>query len=152
MDAIIGRKLGMTQLFAEDGTLTPVTVIEAGPCPVVQVRPAAAQGAAARVQLGFGVKRAKLVPKAQAGHAAKAGLTDTPMLTTMHCLITPDTKIVWDRASSDEIETARAAFNSLRGKGYLAYTVRPGGDRGQVIREFDAQAEKIILAPPMAGG
>ena len=63
-----------------------------------------------------------------------------------------DTKIVWDRASSDEIETARAAFNSLRGKGYLAYTVRLGGDRGQVIREFDAQAEKIILAPPMAGG
>jgi large subunit ribosomal protein L3 len=80
MDAIIGRKLGMTQLFAEDGTLTPVTVIEAGPCPVVQVRPAAlgVAGAAARVQLGFGVKRAKLVPRAQAGHAAKAGLTDTP--------------------------------------------------------------------------
>ena len=80
MDAIIGLKLGMTQLFAEDGTLTPVTVIEAGPCPVVQVRPAAAQGAAARVQLGFGVKRAKLVPKAQAGHAAQAGLTDTPAI------------------------------------------------------------------------
>ncbi len=80
MDAIIGRKLGMTQLFAEDGTLTPVTVIEAGPCPVVQVRPSAAQGAAARVQLGFGVKRAKLVRKAQAGHAAKAGLSDTPAI------------------------------------------------------------------------
>jgi len=63
-----------------------------------------------------------------------------------------DTKIVWDLAQPDEIETARAAFNSLRSKGYLAYTVRPGGDRGQVIREFDAQAGKIILAPPMAGG
>jgi len=77
MDAIIGRKLGMTQLFAEDGTLTPVTVIEAGPCPVVQVR-AAREGQPARVQLGFGVAKAKRSTKAERGHAAKAGLEAAP--------------------------------------------------------------------------
>ncbi|HVM44064.1 MAG TPA: 50S ribosomal protein L3 [Gemmatimonadales bacterium] len=77
MDAIIGRKLGMTQLFAEDGTATPVTVIEAGPCPVVQVRPAR-EGAPARIQLGFGVAKAKRSTKAERGHAAKAGLEAAP--------------------------------------------------------------------------
>ena len=79
MDAIIGRKLGMTQLFAEDGTLTPVTVIEAGPCPVVQVRPAR-EGLPARIQLGFGVAKAKRSTKAERGHAAKAGLEAAPQV------------------------------------------------------------------------
>jgi len=77
MDAIIGRKLGMTQLFAEDGTVTPVTVIEAGPCPVVQVR-AAADGKPARVQLGFGAARKGRASKAELGHAKKAGLEAAP--------------------------------------------------------------------------
>jgi large subunit ribosomal protein L3 len=75
MDVIIGRKLGMTQLFAEDGTQIPVTVIEAGPCPVVQVREFAG---ATRVQLGFGERRAKRTTKAERHHAAKAGLQHTP--------------------------------------------------------------------------
>lgn len=75
MNVIIGRKLGMTQLFAADGTQVPVTVIEAGPCPVVQVRE---HNGATRVQLGFGERRAKRTTKAERNHAAKAGLTHTP--------------------------------------------------------------------------
>src|SRR3990170_4919000 len=75
MDAIIGRKLGMTQLFSEDGTVTPVTVIEAGPCPVVQVRPATGT---TRVQLGFGTASPKRSSRAERGHAAKAGLEAAP--------------------------------------------------------------------------
>lgn len=78
MDVIIGRKLGMTQLFAEDGTLTPVTVIEAGPCPVVQVSAPRAPDGRARVQLGFGEAKAKRSSKAERGHAAKAGLQAAP--------------------------------------------------------------------------
>lgn len=70
---LIGRKLGMTRVFAEDGTAVPVTVIEAGPCRVVQVREA-------DVQLGFGAKRAKLASKAETGHAAKAGLGAAPQV------------------------------------------------------------------------
>ena len=77
MNGIIGRKLGMTQLFAEDGVLTAVTLIEAGPCPVVQVR-SAGEGKGARVQLGFETLKPKNAAKARKGHAAKANLEGTP--------------------------------------------------------------------------
>ena len=77
MNGIIGRKLGMTQLFSEDGSLTAVTLIEAGPCPVVQVR-SAGEGKGSRVQLGFETLKPKNSPKAQKGHAAKASLEGTP--------------------------------------------------------------------------
>ncbi|HXQ22637.1 MAG TPA: 50S ribosomal protein L3 [Candidatus Acidoferrales bacterium] len=73
MDALIGRKLGMTRVFAEDGAHVPVTVIEAGPCPVVQVR----EG---QVQLAFGARKAKHSPKAQLGHVRAAGLTTAPLV------------------------------------------------------------------------
>jgi len=77
MEGIIGRKLGMTQLFGADGVLTPVTVIEAGPCPVVQVREGG-EGRPARVQLGFGAAKKHRAGKARLGHAAKAGLEAAP--------------------------------------------------------------------------
>jgi large subunit ribosomal protein L3 len=70
-NGLIGRKLGMTRLFAEDGTATPVTVIEAGPCSVVQVKPGT-------VQLGFGARKATRTSKAELGHAKAAGLEAAP--------------------------------------------------------------------------
>jgi len=70
---LIGRKLGMTRVFAEDGTAIPVTVIEAGPCRVVQVREKA-------VQLGFGAQKAQRVSKAELGHAKLAGLEAAPWI------------------------------------------------------------------------
>ncbi len=75
--AIIGRKLGMTQIFTETGEAVPVTVVEAGPCPVLQVKTAETDGYAA-VQLGFGAKAEKHATKAERGHAAKAGLAQAP--------------------------------------------------------------------------
>jgi len=72
MAAILGKKLGMTQVFGEDGTVTPVTVIEAGPCKVTAIRDPERDGYAA-VQLAFGeVKKGKL-SKAEEGHLKKAG-------------------------------------------------------------------------------
>jgi large subunit ribosomal protein L3 len=71
MHGLIGRKLGMTRVFDGDGTHVPVTVIEAGPCPVVQV-------AGAQVQLGFGARKPKRASKALAGHVKRAGLETTP--------------------------------------------------------------------------
>jgi large subunit ribosomal protein L3 len=72
MAAILGKKLGMTQVFGEDGTVTPVTVIEAGPCKVTAVREPDRDGYAA-VQLAFGeVKQGKL-SKGEEGHLKKAG-------------------------------------------------------------------------------
>jgi large subunit ribosomal protein L3 len=72
MAAILGKKLGMTQVFQEDGTVVPVTVIEAGPCKVTAVRDAERDGYAA-VQLAFGeVKQGKLT-QAEEGHLKRAG-------------------------------------------------------------------------------
>jgi len=67
--AIIGRKLGMTQIFAENGTVVPVTVIEAGPCVVVQKKTLENDGYAA-LQVGFGDIRENLVNKPKKGHFA----------------------------------------------------------------------------------
>jgi large subunit ribosomal protein L3 len=77
MAGIIGRKLGMTQVFSDTGAAVPVTVIEAGPCPVVQVR--GGEGVSS-VQLGFGTRREKHVTQAALGHAKKAGLSQAPAL------------------------------------------------------------------------
>jgi large subunit ribosomal protein L3 len=72
MPAIIGRKLGMTQVFTEDGTVVPVTVIEAGPCPVTAIRDTERDGYSA-VQMAFDeVAEAKLT-RAELGHLKKAG-------------------------------------------------------------------------------
>jgi large subunit ribosomal protein L3 len=70
-NGLIGRKLGMTRVFSEDGTAVPVTIIQAGPCRVVQVRDQA-------VQLGFGARRKSRAKKPELGHAQKAGLTAAP--------------------------------------------------------------------------
>ncbi len=71
--AILGKKIGMTQLFRADGTMIPVTVVEAGPCPVVQKKTVAKEGYDA-VQVGFCELRDKLANKPQKGHFAKADL------------------------------------------------------------------------------
>jgi large subunit ribosomal protein L3 len=70
--AIIGKKLGMTQVFTEDGTVVPVTVIEAGPCPVTAIRDPERDGYAA-VQLAFDEVSEGKLTKAEEGHLKKAG-------------------------------------------------------------------------------
>jgi len=73
---ILGKKVGMTQLFHEDGTVEPVTVIRAGPCVVVQAKTAARDGYEA-VQLGLVEQRPARVVKPIAGHYKKAGVPPT---------------------------------------------------------------------------
>ena len=72
LTGIIGRKVGMTQLFQQDGSVTPGTVIKAGPCVVVQAKTAQTDGYEA-VQLGFVEEKPARVNKALAGHYKKAG-------------------------------------------------------------------------------
>jgi large subunit ribosomal protein L3 len=71
--AILGRKIGMTRYFTEDGRNVPVTVIEAGPCTVTQVKTGDSDGYAA-VQLAFGEIKARRSTMPQIGHDAKAGI------------------------------------------------------------------------------
>ena len=73
MKGLIGKKVGMTQVYDEAGVLIPVTVIEAGPCVVTAVKTEERDGYSA-IQLGFGARKAKNVTKACAGHLAKAGI------------------------------------------------------------------------------
>jgi large subunit ribosomal protein L3 len=70
--AIIGRKLEMAQLFAEDGSVVPVTLIEAGPCVVTQIKTPEKDGYAA-LQLGYGKAKPKNVNKPEKGHLDKVG-------------------------------------------------------------------------------
>src|SRR4029453_11286686 len=72
LTGLIGRKLGMTQVYTPEGVLVPVTVIEAGPCTVVATRRAEREGYAA-AQLGFGTAKADKLTKALRGQFQKAG-------------------------------------------------------------------------------
>ncbi|MCK5801338.1 MAG: 50S ribosomal protein L3 [Lentisphaeria bacterium] len=74
---IVGKKLGMTQVYDENDRLVPVTVVEAGPCTVLALRTMGRDGYSS-VQLGFGSRKAKNVSKALRGHVRGAGLEDTP--------------------------------------------------------------------------
>jgi large subunit ribosomal protein L3 len=77
MPGLIGKKLGMTQIFTDDGRAVGCTVLEVGPCPVVQIKTEKTDGYEA-VQLGFGAQRERRVTKPEAGHAARAGLDHAP--------------------------------------------------------------------------
>jgi large subunit ribosomal protein L3 len=76
VNGIIGKKMGMTQVFGPDGTVTPVTVLKAGPCVVTQAKSADKDGYEA-VQLGFVEERPARVNKPKAGHFKKAGVPPT---------------------------------------------------------------------------
>ena len=77
--AIIGRKVGMTQIFAEDGRVIPVTVIEAGPCPIVQVKTVETDGYTA-LKLGFLPAKEKALNKPDLGQFKKAGVSPCKVL------------------------------------------------------------------------
>ena len=109
---IIGRKVGMTQVFAPDGTVTPGTVIKAGPCVVVQAKGAATDGYEA-VQLGLVEERPARVTKALAGHFKKAGV--------------PPTRV------RREVTLAKGADPLKAGDQVLVNAVFTNGDRVDVI-------------------
>ena len=77
MAGLIGRKLGMTQIFDDAGAAVPVTVVEAGPCPVTQVKTTETDGYSA-IQVGWGQRDEKHSTRAERGHAVKAGLEAAP--------------------------------------------------------------------------
>jgi large subunit ribosomal protein L3 len=86
MLGLIGKKLGMTQVFDPKGELIPVTVIQAGPCTVVQTKTAATDGYVA-VQIGFGEKKPQRAAKAYRTHCLKAG---TGVFTVLHEFVPGD--------------------------------------------------------------
>jgi large subunit ribosomal protein L3 len=112
LTGIIGRKVGMTQLFQQDGSVTPGTVIKAGPCVVVQTKTAQTDGYEA-VQLGLVEERPARVRKPLAGHYQKAGV--------------PPTRV------RREVKVAKGAESPKAGDQVLVNTVFTNGDRVDVI-------------------
>ena len=63
-----------------------------------------------------------------------------------------DTKMTWDRTNAHEVENAERTFDDLTDQGFTAFAVTAGGERGERIREFDKNAQSIIMVPRMQGG
>jgi len=112
LTGIIGKKVGMTQVFAQDGTVTPATVIKAGPCVVVQAKSTTTDGYEA-VQLGLVEDRPARVRKPLAGHYSKAGV--------------PPTRV------RQEVRTAAGTEAPKTGDQILVNGVFNNGDRVDVI-------------------
>jgi len=134
MPGLIGRKIGMTRIFDEEGTQIPVTVIEAGPCPVVQVKALGGNGERA-IQLGFGAQKANRASMAEVGHAAKAGLQAAPSILRDFRLDASESVEVGQQLTVQQFEAGdrvKVTANS-KGRGFQGvvkrhgFTGRPGG-------------------------
>jgi large subunit ribosomal protein L3 len=136
ISGIIGRKLGMTQIFAEDGTVTPVTVIKAGPCVVVQTKSSAGPDGYNAVQLGLvedNPIRLKNVTKPLRGHFEKTGggLPPTRVLRELRLTAEPEAAIgdqikVDLFADGDKIEVV----GKSKGRGFAGTIKRHNFSRG----------------------
>jgi large subunit ribosomal protein L3 len=128
---ILGKKLGMSQMFdPESGVMTAVTVIEAGPCPVVQVKSADTDGYDA-VQLAFGAVVDRKLSKAEVGHLKKAGADPHRHLVEFRgesSLAVGDTVTVEAFEPGDELKVSGISI----GKGYQGTIKRHGFTRGPV--------------------
>lgn len=136
ISGIIGRKVGMTQIFAEDGTVTPVTVIKAGPCVVVQTKTASGKDGYNAVQLGFVEEKPiklKNVTKPMRGHFEKtgAGMPPTRVLKEIRLKGEPEANIgdqikVDVFADGDKIDVV----GKSKGRGFAGTIKRHNFSRG----------------------
>ena len=128
--AIIAKKVGMTQVFSETGNLIPVTVLEAGPCVVVQKKTMENDGYCA-VQVGFADSKEKHVNKPQAGHFQKAGVTPKKYVREFRLEDTESYEIGAEIkanvfAAGEKIDVSGVS----KGKGYQGAIKRHGQHRG----------------------
>ncbi|MCP4572923.1 MAG: 50S ribosomal protein L3 [bacterium] len=130
MIGLIGKKLGMTRKFEEDGRSVPVTVIEAGPCVVTQVKTEETDGYSA-VQIGFGAKKPKNTPLPMQGHFRKAG--SDPVRTVAEFRVDDGHEYkLGDRVSVDVLgETVTIdVTGTTKGRGFSGNIKRHGHHRG----------------------
>ena len=128
VNGIIGKKLGMTQLFAEDGTVTPVTVIKAGPCIVVQKKTVNTDGYNA-VQLGFvEEKPPRRVNKPTEGHFKRAGVPPTRVLREVRVEASDEATSVGDKVLVDIFNENDLVdvIGKSKGRGFAGFIKRHG--------------------------
>ena len=128
--AIIGRKVGMTQIFDEKGNVIPVTVIEAGPCSVIQVKTVETDGYDA-VQLGFGTVKEKKLNKPEKGHFTKVKVTPVKHLREFRLSDVSNVK-VGDEIKADVFTAGETVDiqGTTKGKGFQGVIKRHGQSRG----------------------
>lgn len=134
VNGIIGKKLGMTQIFADDGTVTPVTVIKAGPCVVVQKKTVNSDGYNA-VQLGLVEERPpRNVNKPTEGHFRRAGVPPTRILREVRVEESEDSTNVGDKVLVDVFNANDLVdiVGTSKGRGFAGFVKRHGfgGGRG----------------------
>ena len=122
---LLGRKMGMTQVFDSESTLIPVTVIETGPCTVVQVKTARRDGYNS-VQIGFGKAKKNRHSKAQIGHFAKAKVEPHKRLKEVRC----------DAESEHEVGSLLTASGFSEGEKVDVVGVSKGRGFQGVVRRF----------------
>ena len=130
MKTLIGKKVGMTQIFDEKGNVVPVTVIEAGPCSVVQVKSVETDGYDA-IQLGFGTVKEYKVNKPVKGHFAKAKVTPMKHLREFRVSDVSSVK-VGDEIKVDTFVAGESVDiqGITKGKGFQGVIKRHGQSRG----------------------
>lgn len=128
--AILAQKVGMTQIFLEDGVLVPVTVLQAGPCVVAQVKTVENDGYSA-VQLGFGDAKAKHTSKPLQGHFKKAGVDNKRHLREFR-LDNAETYEIGQAILADVFEAGDKVdvSGTSKGKGFQGSIKRHGQHRG----------------------
>jgi len=122
---LLGKKIGMTQIYDAQNVLVPVTVVEAGPCAIVQVKTTEIDGYNA-VQLGFATKKTKNTSKAELNHAQKAGLQQPPrVLGEVRLAETPTAKL-GDIVSVDTFQEGQLVdvIGVTKGKGFQGVVKR----------------------------
>lgn len=130
MKGILGRKLGMTQIFNEEGHVVPVTVIEAGPCVVLQKKQVESDGYTA-VQIGFADKKVSRATKAETGHAAKANTAAKRYVRELRG-VDIDGYEVGQQLGADVFEAGDVidVMGTSKGKGYAGPIKRHNQHRG----------------------
>lgn len=133
VNGIIGKKVGMTQIFAPDGTVTPVTVIKAGPCVVVQLKTVSTDGYEA-VQIGLvEEKTQKNVNKPMKGHFARAGVPPTRILREFRvengaASVNVGDKVLVDQFSENDVVDV---IGTSKGRGFAGFIKRHGFGGGR---------------------
>jgi large subunit ribosomal protein L3 len=125
LSEILGKKIGMTQIYDAQNVLVPVTVVEAGPCPVVQVKTVANDGYDA-VQIGFAQKKPKNTSKGELVHASKAGLEAAPRVLAEVRLKGASTLKVGDIVKADSFSEGQLVdvIGISKGKGFQGVVKR----------------------------
>ena len=128
---LIGKKIGMTQIFEESGRVVPVSVVEAGPCPIIQVKTPDKEGYAA-IQIGFDEAKASRVNKAETGHFKKAGVTARRILREIR-VEDPSTYKVGDTLDVKLFEGAKLVHVTgvSKGRGFAGTIKRHNFQRGR---------------------